>query len=95
MTTNANTNANIEIFSERIKFYADTPIEKNKYFCFKITSILALKEALWRFFDKGWNIRSAYYERIDLSTGEIMENAKINVQKEMEEYVEAKLSKRF
>jgi len=77
------------MFNERIKFYADTPEAKNKYFCFGITSILVLKEALWRFFDKGWNIRSAWYEKIDQDTGEI-ENTKLNVQEYLSKYLDHK-----
>lgn len=89
---NTNINANSFVFNERLKFYADTPKEQNKYFCFKITSILSLKDALWRFFDKGWNIRSAWYEKIDLKTGEIT-NTRIDLQKEMDEYVQQKIDK--
>ena len=93
MNTNSTTNTNPLLFKERIKFYADTPIEQNKYFCFNITSILTLKEALWRFFDKGWNIRSAWYEKIDLNTGEIT-NTRLNVQEQLDEYIKAKFNKR-
>lgn len=78
------------VYKERLKFYADTPKEKNKYFCWDI-NILTLKEALWRFFDKGWHIRSAWYEKIDLSTGEIVENSKLNMQSLLEEYLQEKL----
>lgn len=89
-TTNSTTNTNSDMFTERLKFYADTPMEKNKYFCWKLDSILTLKEALWRFFDKGWNIRSAWYEKINLGTGEV-ENLKINLQTELDEYCNKKL----
>ncbi len=81
------------VYKERLKFYADTPKEKNKYFCWDI-NILTLKEALWRFFDKGWNIRSAWYEKIDLSTGEIVENSKLNIQSLLEEYLQEKLHRK-
>lgn len=81
------------VYKERLKFYADTPKEKNKYFCWDI-NILTLKEALWRFFDKGWNIRSAWYEKIDLSTGEIVENSKLNMQSLLEEYLQEKLHRK-
>ena len=93
--TNINTtiNANFLSYNERIKFYADTPQQSNKYFCYKISSILTLKEALWRFFDKGWNIRSAWYEKIDLNTGEIVENTKMNIQEHLDEYFRVKLKK--
>lgn len=91
MTTNTNTNANSLLFRERLKFYADTPIAKNKYFCWNLDSVLTLKEALWRFFDKGWNIRSAWYEKIDLNTGEVLENTKLNIQELLTEYCDIKI----
>lgn len=72
---------------ERLKFYADTDQAKNQYFCWELTSILSLKDALWRFFSKGWNIRSAWYEKIDTETGEV-ENTKLNVSDLFLEYVE-------
>jgi len=53
---------------------------------------MSLKEALWRFFDKGWNIRSAWYEKIDQDTGEIIENTKLNVTELLGEYVDYKTS---
>jgi hypothetical protein len=93
MNINANINTNSLSYNERLKFYADTPQQSNKYFCYKISSILTLKEALWRFFDKGWNIRSAWYEKIDLNTGEIVENTKMNIQEHLDEYFRVKLKK--
>ncbi len=72
---------------ERLKFYADTDMAKNQYFCWDLSSILTLKEALWRFFSKGWNIRSAWYEKIDTDTGET-ENTKLNVPDLFAEFVE-------
>jgi hypothetical protein len=90
-TTNSTITANSDMFTERLKFYADTPMAKNKYFCWKLDSILTLKDALWRFFDKGWNIRKAWYEKINLTTGVIEENTAINLQNEMEEYCNKKL----
>ena len=54
-----------------IKFYADTPAgDKNKYFCFKLKSILSLKEAVMRFYDKKFIIRSCYYHELNQDTGE-------------------------
>lgn len=53
-----------------IKFYADTLNEKNKYFCFKIKSILELKNAIMRFYDKGFNLRAVYYSELNTTTGE-------------------------
>jgi hypothetical protein len=91
MNTNTNLNTNLNAYNERLKFYADTPQEANKYFCYKITSVLSLKDALWRFFDKGWNIRSAWYEKIDMNTGEILENTKLNLQELLNEYTTEKI----
>jgi hypothetical protein len=48
---------------------------------------MSLKDTLWRFFSKGWNIRSAWYEKIDLESGEI-ENIRLNIQDLFLEYVE-------
>ena len=78
------------MYKERLKFYADTPKEKNKYFCFEIVSILELKAALWRFFDKGWNIRAAWYEKINSKTGVVFENLRLNVSEELNEYLDLK-----
>jgi hypothetical protein len=76
---------------ERLKFYADTPQAKNQYFCWSLTSVLSLKEALWRFFDKGWAIRSAWYEKIDTETGET-ENHRLNVQEQFDMYIKEKFA---
>ena len=91
MNPTTNTNTNSDTFTDRLKFYADTPMERNKYFCWEITSPLALKERLWYFFDKGWNIRSAWYEQINKDTGEIMENTRLNLKELMDEYLAEKL----
>jgi hypothetical protein len=77
-------------FKERLKFYADTYREKNKLYCLTISSILDLKAALWRFFDKGWNIRAAWYEKIDTETGLVQENQKLQLTKLLEEYLDEK-----
>jgi hypothetical protein len=64
------------MINERIKFYADTPMgEKNKQFCFK-TDILNLSETIKRFLKKGFNIRAAWYEKINTVTRQV-ENTKI------------------
>jgi hypothetical protein len=64
---------------ERIKFYADTPSgDLNKYHCYNNVSILKLEEVLIRFMSKGYNIRAAWYEKIDDESGEIVENCRIN-----------------
>jgi hypothetical protein len=88
---NLNLNSNSELILERLKFYADTPVKSNKYFCWKLSSILTLKDALWRFFGKGWNIRAAWYEKINLSTGEVIENIKLKIRELEEEYLDEKL----
>lgn len=72
---------------ERLKFYADTDKAKNQYFCWELSSILTLKEAIWRFFSKGWYIRSAWYEKTDTDTGET-ENNKLNITDLFSEFVE-------
>ena len=65
------------MISERIKFYADTPKgEKNKQFCFN-TNILSLADSVKRFFLQGFNIKAAWYEKIETDTGEIIENTRI------------------
>ena len=83
------------MYKERLKFYADTPMEKNKYFCFEIVSILELKAALWRFFDKGWNIRAAWYEKICVENGVVIENSKLNLSEQLDQYLDAKLKRRM
>jgi len=65
------------MFTERLKFYADTPRgEKNKQFCFKI-GLLTLKDSIKRFIIKGFVLKSVYYEKIDTGTGELLENTRI------------------
>lgn len=69
---------------ERLKFYADTPTgEKNKYCCWDISSIMDLEDRLIYFMQKGWNIRAAWYEKIDTDTGEVKENSKIDCLQEI------------
>lgn len=69
---------------ERLKFYADTPRgEKNKLFSWTIKSILDLPARLNYFTNKGYYIRSAWYESIDEDTGE-----KTNQQIDLIEYYE-------
>ena len=78
---------------ERIKFYADTPSgQVNKFFCFKLKSILTLREALWRFIAKGWNIRSAWYDKIDIETGEKLVNLRIDMFKEVNDFANYKMN---
>ena len=94
MNTTANTNTNSDLIEERLKFYADTPMEKNKPFCWTLSSILSLQEALWRFWDKGWNLRAAWYEKINRTTGEVIENKKLNLPPLLEAYCNQKLRKK-
>jgi hypothetical protein len=80
-------------FKERLKFYADTGRERNKLYCWQLPNgILSISDALNRFFAKGWNIRAAWYEKIDLSTGQVIENSRIDVAIEMDKYIDAILS---
>lgn len=76
---------------ERLKFYADTPQAKNQFFCWNLSSILTLQDALWRFFDKGWAIRSAWYEKVDTDTGEV-ENTRLNIQEQFDLYIKTKFA---
>lgn len=69
---------------ERLKFYADTPDgKKNKFFCWTIKDMFELGERLNYFTNKGYYIRSAWYESIDENTGE-----KVNQQIDLVEYYE-------
>jgi hypothetical protein len=75
------------MIKEQLKFYADTPRgDKNKLFTWDV-SILTLEDALFRFFAKGWNIRSAWYNKTNTETGEV-ENTKIpNLQQLFEKFL--------
>jgi hypothetical protein len=84
-----NTNTNSPMYSERVKFYADTPMEKNKLFSWELPAgILSLKDAIKRFLAKGWNIRACWYEKIDLSTGVIIQNTRVDLKPIIDEYTE-------
>jgi hypothetical protein len=63
-----------KVYQDRIKFYADSESCKNKFFCFKINSILDYEKTLKNFISKGFNIRACWYEKINIQTGEIIEN---------------------
>ena len=64
---------------ERLKFYADTPRgDKNKFFCWKIDSILDLEKRLLYWMEQGYYIRAAWYEYVDEETGE-KQNDKIDL----------------
>jgi hypothetical protein len=67
-------------YLERVKFYADTPAgDVNKLFTFE-TNIFSI-ERLFRTFiiQKKYNIRAAWYEKIDKDTGEIVENTRLDL----------------
>jgi len=93
-TTETTNTKKTDVYVERLKFYADTPQQSNKYFCWTLSSILTLQDALWRFFDKGWNIRSAWYEKINTGTGEVLENTKLDIHTQLNEYIDKKLKYR-
>lgn len=81
-----------QTYKERLKFYADTGREKNKLFCWKLPNgILSITEALNRFFAKGWHIRAAWYEKIDINTDKVIENSRIDVIIEFDKYIDGKL----
>lgn len=82
------------MIKERIKFYADTPRgEKNKFFSWAVT-ILTLEEALFRFFEQGFAIRAAWYEKMDTDSGET-ENTRLDVQREFDKYWNLQLKKKI
>jgi len=60
------------MFIERLKFYADTPRDKNKFFCWNNVSILDFEDKLIEFmFDKNFTIRAAWHETVNKETGEV------------------------
>jgi hypothetical protein len=68
----------MEKLVERLKFYADTPNgDKNKFFCFKIPSIIEIDKRLLYFMKKNWYIRSAWYECIE--DGKVKNNWQIDL----------------
>jgi len=76
-------------YRERIKFYADTDREKNKLYTWDLPNgILSIRDTSNRFFSKGWLIRAAWYEKIDLSTGKAVENRRLNVTELLDEYLD-------
>ena len=62
--------------TERIKFYADTKEQKNKFFCFKINSIMDLQPRMMYWMKKVY-IRSAWYECIENDV--VISNDKIDL----------------
>ena len=78
-----------QTYKERVKFYADTDREKNKLFTWVLPNgILSIKKTLNRFFSKGWHIRAAWYEKINLKTGEVLENIPLKVNELLDEYLD-------
>jgi hypothetical protein len=74
------------MIKEQLKFYADTPRgEKNKYHCYAC-SLLHLQETLSRFFEKGYNVRAAWYQSLDTETGAVISNERIDVPKLFDEF---------
>jgi tellurite resistance-related uncharacterized protein len=82
------------MYKERIKFYADTEREKNKFFCFDILPLFRRDTPLHSFFEKGWNIRAAYWEKLEINeeTGEIkkLDNLRIDVTAELNKFVNSR-----
>lgn len=65
------------MLKERVKFYADTPKgEMNKLFIFT-SDTFHWEECIKRFIRKGFYIRAAWFETIDIETGEIKHNLKV------------------
>ncbi len=62
---------------ERVKFYADTPVAKNVYFCFGNVSILDMPQYFERWWSLDWRIRSAWTEVIETTTGKKVNNLRI------------------
>ena len=69
---------------EKLKFYADTGLERNQFFCWNV-SILNLQDALFRFFAKGWVIRAAWYHSFNTDTDRVV-NQRINVQEQFNRF---------
>lgn len=91
-TKEISTNAIDPVVISRIKFYADTPEGKNKFFCWEIKGVLSFQDALFRFFSKGWYIRAAWYERINQGTNQVIENSRINIEDQYDQYIEGNFS---
>jgi hypothetical protein len=47
---------------KQVKFYADTPIQINKRFSWRVKNKHGALQAIKRFQLKGWKIRAAWYE---------------------------------
>jgi hypothetical protein len=46
----------------QIKFYADTPVQINKRFTWRVKNKQGAQQAIKRFQSKGWKIRAAWYD---------------------------------
>jgi hypothetical protein len=65
------------MITERLKFYADVSEKtKNKFFCFKINSILDLENRL-KYWMSRMYIRAAWYECIE--DNKVIDNRKIDL----------------
>lgn len=64
------------IIIEFLQFYADTPNEKNKFFSWKINSIMDLPSRL-AYFSQRFYIRSAFY--VCKENGKVINNDKIDL----------------
>ena len=61
---------------ERLKFYAVTDQNPNKFFCFRINSIVDLEQRLL-YFSAKYQLKAAWYELI--VDGEVQENRRIDL----------------
>lgn len=77
-------------FIERVKLYADTGRESNKFFCWTVSGINGVRSNLYWHFGCGWKVRAAWYERVDGDTGEIVMNRRLDIAKMEREYYEDK-----
>lgn len=77
-------------FIERIKLYADTGKDANKFFCWTVTGIDKVRANLYWHFSRGCKVRAAWYERINVDTGEVVMNSRLDVAKMEQDYYEDK-----
>lgn len=76
-----------DTYKSRVKFYADTPKdEKNKFFCWQVNSISDAEELLLYFLKKKFIIRAAWFENINVSTGEVVDNLKYDTVALLDKY---------
>ncbi len=77
-----NNNNNIPKTETRIKFYADSDTDTNKYFVFTFNELYP-KEAIFRQFAQGLTIRALWVEKIYKETGEVISNVQIETLEEL------------